>query len=224
VLREVFDFGYDEVAQAVGKSRPTVRQIAHRARQHVAERRPREAVSTAETRDALAAFQRAVETGDLQGLVDILAPDVVALGDGGGIKQLATRPVAGAEKVANMLELGLKQYGSRLSVEPVQVNAHPALLLCLDGEIDGIVTLRVEGGLISGLYYLRNPEKLTALRQRADSSPERGLSVVGNRAMSTGRYRIPHSDGGHHHEVGADLWWFRDGKTAMKVAYRKPRE
>ena len=80
VLREVFDLGYDEIAEAVDKSPAAVRQIAHRARAHVAARRPRGVVSPAETRDALEAFQRAAETGDLQGLLDILAPDVVAPG------------------------------------------------------------------------------------------------------------------------------------------------
>ena len=80
VLREVFDLGYDEIADAVDKSPAAVRQIAHRARAHVAARRPRGVVSPAETRDALEAFQRAVETGDLQSLLDILAPDVVAPG------------------------------------------------------------------------------------------------------------------------------------------------
>jgi RNA polymerase sigma-70 factor (ECF subfamily) len=95
VLREVFDLAYDEIAEAVGKSPAAVRQIAHRARAHVAARRPRGVVSAAETRDALEAFQRAAETGDLQSLLDILAPDVVFLGDGGGVAQAALSPVVG---------------------------------------------------------------------------------------------------------------------------------
>ncbi len=95
VRREVFDLGYGEIAEAVGKSPAAVRQIAHRARAHVAARRPRGAVSAAETRSALDAFQRAVETGDLQGLLDMLAPDAVLLTDGGGVKRAAVRPIAG---------------------------------------------------------------------------------------------------------------------------------
>src|SRR5579872_1402167 len=82
VLREVFGLDYDEIATAIGKSPAAVRQIAHRARTHVTARRPRGVVSPAETRDALEAFRQAIETGDLQGLLDILAPDVVFLGDG----------------------------------------------------------------------------------------------------------------------------------------------
>ena len=85
VLREVFDVPYDEIAETIDKSPAAVRQIAHRAREHVAARRPRGPVSPAQTRDALEAFRRATETGDLRGLLDILAPDVIFLGDGGGI-------------------------------------------------------------------------------------------------------------------------------------------
>ena len=100
VLRDVFDLGYDEIAEAVDKSPAAVRQVAHRARAHVAARRPRADVSPAETRHALEAFQRAADTGDLQGLLDILAPDVVFLGDGGGVVQACCRPIVGAGKVA----------------------------------------------------------------------------------------------------------------------------
>src|SRR5688500_15239317 len=95
VLREVFELEYDEIAEAVDKSPAAVRQIAHRARAHVAARRPRGIATPAETRAALEAFQRAVETGDLQSLLDILAPDVVALSDGGGIRHALPRPVVG---------------------------------------------------------------------------------------------------------------------------------
>ena len=95
VLHEVFDFAYDEIAEAVGKTPAAVRQIAHRARAHVAARRPRGPVSPAETREALEAFLRAAQTGELQDLLDILAPDVVFLGDGGGIVQAIRRPCGG---------------------------------------------------------------------------------------------------------------------------------
>src|SRR5689334_21296790 len=99
VLREVFALAYDEIAEAVGKSPAAVRQIAHRARAHVAARRPRGVVSSDETRDALGAFQRAIETGDLQSLVDVLAPDVVMMSDGGGVKQALLQPIKGANRV-----------------------------------------------------------------------------------------------------------------------------
>ncbi|MFF4433850.1 RNA polymerase sigma-70 factor [Streptomyces sp. NPDC001513] len=165
VLREVFDLGYEEIAEAVDKTPAAVRQIAHRARSHVAARRPRGAVSAAETRAALGAFQRALETGDLQTLLDLLAPDVVALSDGGGIKQAMPRPVVGAGKVARALAAGVAVFGPRVTVEPTRVNGHPALITRIDGEIDMVVAMRIDDGLITGLYTVRNPEKLTRMEQ-----------------------------------------------------------
>ncbi|MEV5506209.1 RNA polymerase sigma-70 factor [Streptomyces orinoci] len=165
VLREVFDLGYEEIAEAVDKSPAAVRQIAHRARSHVAARRPRGAVSRTETQLALDAFRRAAETGDLQGLLDILAPDVVLMGDGGGVKQAVLRPVVGADKVARLLIGGLGKAGAALSMSPAQVNGHPALTIRLDGELDTVVAVRLDDGLITGLYAVRNPEKLSHMRR-----------------------------------------------------------
>ena len=165
VLREVFDLAYDEIAEAVGKSQAAVRQVAHRAREHVAARRPRGVVSPAETRHALEAFQRAAETGDLQGLLDILAPDVVFLGDGGGVVQSVPMPVAGARKVARLLTAGLSRIAAISSLEPTAVNGSPALILRLHGEVDSVITVRIDDGLITGLYAVRNPEKLSHMQQ-----------------------------------------------------------
>ncbi len=165
VLREVFDVGYEEIAEAVDKSPAAVRQIAHRAREHVAARRPRGVVSAAETRNALDAFKRAAETGDLQSLLDILAPDVVLLGDGGGVKQAIPRPVVGADKVARLLAIGLGRLDAAATLHPVQVNGYPALILRLDGQIDSVVAVRIDDGLITGLYSVRNPEKLSHLER-----------------------------------------------------------
>jgi len=163
VLREAFDVSYDEIAAAVDKSPAAVRQIAHRARRHVEARRPREVVSASETRAALEAFRRVLETGDPQGLLDVLAPEVVLVGDGGGIKQAALRPIIGAEKVARFMVGGLGKNKRPITVCPTVVNGSPALLLRLDGEIDGVMAIRMEDARITGLYYVRNPEKLSRL-------------------------------------------------------------
>ena len=165
VLREVFDLEYDEIAEAVGKSPAAVRQIAHRARAHVAARRPRGVVSAAETRGAIEAFQRAIETGDLQRLLDMLAPDVVLLGDGGGVVQAVVRPIVGADRVARLLAGGLPRIGGEVSVEPGQINGCPALIVRLNGEIDDVVAVRIDDGLITGLYIVRNPEKLSRVER-----------------------------------------------------------
>jgi RNA polymerase sigma-70 factor (ECF subfamily) len=161
VLREVFDVSYDEIAAAVDKTPAAVRQIAHRARQHVDARRPREVVSASQTRAALESFQRALETGDMQGLLDVLAPEVVLVSDGGGIKQAARRPVIGAEKVVRFIVGGTGRTVEALTTDPTVVNGNPALLLRLDGQVDGVMAIRVEDGRITGLYYVRNPEKLS---------------------------------------------------------------
>jgi RNA polymerase sigma-70 factor (TIGR02957 family) len=163
VLREVFALEYDEIAEAVEKNPTAVRQIAHRARAHVAARRPREVVSATQARGAVEAFQRAVETGDLRQLLDILAPDVVLLADGGGLVQAAVVPVVGTAAVATLLA----RIAAVGSVYPVHVNGYPALVVQIDGEIGGVLAVRMEGGLVTGLYAVRNPEKLSHMRRAA---------------------------------------------------------
>ena len=161
VLREVFDLDYDEIAEAIGKSPAAVRQIAHRARAHVAARQPRPGGSPAETRDVLEAFQRAVDTGDLQRLLDALAPDVVLLTDGGGVAQAALAPVVGAATVAKLLG----RIAPAAAPQLAPVNGHPALIVRLNGAIDTVIAVRIDDGLITGLYAVRNPEKLSRMEQ-----------------------------------------------------------
>ena len=164
VLRDVFDSDYDEIAEAVDRTpSPFVRSRTGHAH-HVAARRPRGVVSRTEARDALDAFHRAVETGDLQGLLDMLAPDVVLMGDGGGVKQAVLRPVVGADKVARLLAAGLDRLAAA-SLQPAQVNGYPALIVRFDGEVDTVVAMRIDDGFVTGLYAVRNPEKLTHLER-----------------------------------------------------------
>lgn len=169
VLRETFGFGYDEIADAVEKSPDAVRQIAHRARTHVKERRPHRPATPAETRTALAAFKRSIETGDVQALMDVLAPDVVLLADGGGKAQAVPRPIVSADKVARLILGGIgraARLGVAVTAEPTVVNGSPALLIRSSGELDGVLTARLEDGRLAGLYYVRNPDKLSWLERR----------------------------------------------------------
>ncbi|SEE04139.1 RNA polymerase sigma-70 factor [Streptomyces sp. TLI_105] len=159
VLREVFDLAYDEIAQAVDRTPAAVRQIAHRARAHVAARRPRNIASAGETRRTVEAFRRAVETGDLRRLLEVLAPDVVLLTDGGGVVRAALAPVVGADEVARVLG----RIGAAAVLQPARINGDPALIVHLDGEVDAVLAMRVDDGLITGLYAVRNPEKLAYL-------------------------------------------------------------
>jgi RNA polymerase sigma-70 factor (ECF subfamily) len=161
----VFALDYDEIAEAVGRTAVAVRQIAHRARSHVAARRPRSAVSQSENREALLAFRRAVETGDMQSLLDRLAPGVVFLSDGGGVVQAALTPIVGAESVATLLSAGLGRIAGTASIQPAHANGHPALIVRIDGQVEGLLAVRTEGGLITGLYFVRNPEKLSRLEK-----------------------------------------------------------
>ena len=163
VLREVFDVGYDEIAAAVDKSPAAVRQIAHRARNHVEARQPREQVTTRQREAILDRFVLAVESGDLQSLMDVLAPDVVLMTDGGGVKQAALRPILGRDKAQRFLEGAATKGGPIDSVHRTLVNGRPALAFVIDGRVDTLLTILVEDGVVAGLYAVRNPAKLTRL-------------------------------------------------------------
>ncbi|MFE6132483.1 RNA polymerase sigma-70 factor [Streptomyces sp. NPDC056437] len=161
VLREVFDFGYEDIAAAIDKSAAAARQIAHRARRHVDARRPRTPASPEEARAALESFRSALATGDLQGLLDVLAPDVVFVSDGGGLRLAALRPVVGPDKVLRYMAGSVDKAGGVLTGESTTVNGNPGLVLRLDGVVDGVLAFRVENARVTGLYYVRNPEKLS---------------------------------------------------------------
>jgi RNA polymerase sigma-70 factor (ECF subfamily) len=169
VLHEVFAESYDEIAAALDKSVAAVRQIAHRAREHVAARRPRSKVSEQERRRVVARFLAALETGDLAGLVDVLAPDVVLVTDGGGVKKAALRPIVGVEKVLRFL-IAVQPPDSAVDGVAVVVNGEPALRIDVDGEPDSIVTAEVDGCAVVRLFVVRNPEKL---RRIAEETPLR---------------------------------------------------
>jgi RNA polymerase sigma-70 factor (ECF subfamily) len=166
VLREVFDMDYDEIAEAVGKSPAAVRQVAHRAREHVTARRPRMSVSSAEQQAAVERFQAALTTGDLQGLLDVLAPDVVLVADGGGVVPAAIRPVSGAKTVARLLS-GFSALAPGAPVGTTWLNGAPALRIDPAGEFDTAVSLTVQGGRITRIYAIRNPHKLARLDEPA---------------------------------------------------------
>jgi RNA polymerase sigma-70 factor (TIGR02957 family) len=165
VLRDVFAFPYEEIADAVDKTPAAVRQIAHRARNHVDARRPREVVGSAERDQVIERFMSAVSTGDLQSLMDVLAPDVVLISDGGGKKQAALRPIHGAEKVLRWLIGVTERAPGEPSVELTRVNGTVGLRLLVDDELDTIATLRIDGGLVTGLYLVRNPDKLRRIEE-----------------------------------------------------------
>ncbi|HJR24288.1 MAG TPA: RNA polymerase sigma-70 factor [Acidimicrobiales bacterium] len=161
VLREVFEVPYEEIATAVDKSPDAVRQIAHRAREHVAARRPRMPVSTTEQQEVVDRFLAAVRHGDLQGLLDVLAPDVVVVADGGGLAAAGRRPVHGADRIAPVLIRGLQT--ADFEATAVWLNGSPAVRLDLGGQVDTAVSVVVDRGRIARIYVMRNPQKLARL-------------------------------------------------------------
>ena len=164
VLREVFEMPYGEIADAVGKPAATVRQIARRAREHVAARRPRVRVSRSEQQAVVERFLAALRTGRLQELMEVMAPDVVLIADGGGLAAAALAPVHGAELVATVLARASR---SAFAAATVWLNGAPAGRLEVDGEL-ATVSLVVEDGRVTRVYLVRNPRKLTRLDEPAD--------------------------------------------------------
>ena len=167
VLREVFDVPYDEIAASVDKSQAAVRQVAHRAREHVAARRPRMRVDRTEQQQVVERFAAAVTAGDVQGLMDVLAPDVVLLADGGGIAQAVRVPVVGVTKVVNLL-----RPFPAVSVNPVigTIRLNGAFGVRIEDEVGGttIVSVVVEDRRITRIFAMRNPHKLTRLDEEAE--------------------------------------------------------
>jgi len=162
VLREVFDVPYDEIAVALDKSAAAVRQTAHRAREHVAARSPRMTVDRAEQQRVVERFLAAMADGDVQGLLEVLAPDVVVVADGGGLVAAARRPVVGAARVSAFLA----QF-SRLApgavVDTLWINGALGGRVVLDGELNTVMSFVLEDGRISRMYAVRNPHKLGRL-------------------------------------------------------------
>lgn len=169
VLREVFEMPYDEIARAVDKTPVAVRQIAHRAQAHVTARRPRAQVSRAEQEAVVARFLAAIRGGDLQQLLDVLAPDVVAVADGGGVVSAARRPVRGADRVAAFLG-GLARLVGSFEAIPIWLNGAPAARIDLGGQLDTVVSLVIEDGRVSRIYAVRNPHKLAHQTEEAELS------------------------------------------------------
>ncbi|UMB70670.1 RNA polymerase sigma-70 factor [Mycobacterium paraterrae] len=166
VLRETFGFDYDEIASAVGKSTAAVRQIAHRAREHVHARRKRFTPVDPDQNARIAAeFMAAAAGGDVQAVMSMLAPDVVWTSDSNGKASAARRPVVGADKVARFV-VGLMARGAQVPEVRVEIgicNAAPAVLLYNCERLEGVFTVEIVDGTITNFYAMRNPDKLAAV-------------------------------------------------------------
>jgi RNA polymerase sigma-70 factor (ECF subfamily) len=171
VLREVFGFGFPEVAVAVGRSEAACRQLAVRARRHMDVGRPRFEADRREREELAARFFDALRDGDVDGLREMLAADIQMAGDGGGKAPTLARSVIGADNVARVLASifpVLARIDAR--VEPREVNGQPgAILRDRDGKVGGTLTLDVLGGRIQTIRLVVNPDKLGHLGPVADA-------------------------------------------------------
>jgi len=161
LLHDVFDYGYDEIAEIVGKTRENCRQLAVRARRHVEARRPRFEPSR-EQREALAArFFEAIREGDLDGLVSLLAEDAVATGDGGGKAAARKTPLHGGAKIARFM-LGLMRLAERdhYEFDFREVNGRPGALIRQDGRVISALSLEIADGKVTEFLSVANPDKL----------------------------------------------------------------
>ena len=160
LLRRAFDYEYAEIAAILGRSEPACRQLVSRAEARVLERRPRFEADPAEAERLTGAFLHACSTGDLDGLVGLLAADAVAVSDGGGRATAALAPIRGAERVARFFVGLLRKAPPGLELRRVRVNGRPGVLAVLDGQAVNVLTLDVVAGRVAACYVVRNPDKL----------------------------------------------------------------
>jgi RNA polymerase sigma-70 factor (ECF subfamily) len=169
VLHEVFAFSHVEIAVALERSEGAVRQAAHRAREHVQARRPRFAADSASTQQAIERFFAAAAGGDINALMELLAPDVTVWSDGGGKVRASRAPVVGAKKVAAFLaSWSRRPYEGvpfeQLSIRITEINGAPGVLAVAPDRVLGILTVELDdAGLIAAVHVVTNPDKLAAV-------------------------------------------------------------
>lgn len=163
LLREVFDYEYGEIAEALGQSEANCRQVLHRARQHVAEARPRFKASRQQHDELFQRFLQAVSAGDIDGLLALLSGDIVLHADGGGKGPAVPNLVYGADNVARALLGGFKKLPRNLTRRMAQVNGKTGIVTYRDGRPFSVFTIEVSEGRISAVFIVSNPEKLSHL-------------------------------------------------------------
>lgn len=170
VLREVFGYPHAAIAEALDKPEATVRQLAHRARSHVQARRPRFATDRAQQKEATDRFLKATLDGDVERLMEVLAPDVELITDGGGRITAARNPITGADKVARFLigATSRRWQGidmAELTLTPTDLNGSPAMVVRHGDRVIATVNVEVVDGRVRALWMVVNPEKLRHLRE-----------------------------------------------------------
>ena len=168
LLREVFGYGYEEIAETVGRSEANCRQIAHRAKEHIEARRPRFIAEKAKQQQLLAAFFEACAGGDLERLTGVLTEDVTLWSDGGGRVRAARRPIYGGAKVARFVLGILGRTEESAAVQVAEVNGQPGFIVFEDGRPGTVAALDMTDEGIAGIRLVVNPEKLSGIARPPD--------------------------------------------------------
>ena len=164
LLREVFDYEYAEIAQTLGPTEANCRQILRRARQHIAEERPRFDATPRQREQLLHEFLEAADRGDLDGLIALLSKDAVFHSDGGGKAPALPKPVYGASNVARLMLASLEKFVPPNVVRRIaEINGQPGVVSYVGGRPFAVFTVDVADGHIQNLYVVTNPEKLARL-------------------------------------------------------------
>ncbi|MFD9501844.1 RNA polymerase sigma-70 factor [Streptomyces sp. NPDC060035] len=166
VLREAFGFPYAEIADTLDRTEAAVRQLAGRAKRHVEEGKPRYDVDPAVRRDLTERFLSAASGGDIEQLLDLLAPDVRLVSDSGGKSKAPRRIIETADKVGRFLFAIGRDMSTDMDARIVELNGGPALVLFIDGKLDTVFQVDTEDGIIQCIYIIRNPDKLSGLPLR----------------------------------------------------------
>jgi RNA polymerase sigma-70 factor (ECF subfamily) len=166
LLREIFEYEYADIAGVLDTTPANCRQLFHRAKERIDERRPRFREDARAKRDLVGRFAAALRDGDADGLTSVLAEDVGLWSDGGGKVSAARRPIFGRDHVVQVLA-GIRRTAAAMGIaldsvrmDVVEVNGEPALALRVAGSIDSIYTYSIDGGAIAALRIIRNPDKL----------------------------------------------------------------
>ena len=173
LLREVFDYEYAEIAQITGRNEAACRQLFSRAKKHIRDHRPRFPASPEAHTKMVGRFMEACSAGDMHGLMSLLVEDVTAWSDSGGkVSGAARHPIQGRDKVARGIISLLSRAPEGTTVEVIEANGLPALLMRVKGQIVGVITLEVEGDYIRALRNVANPDKLAHLNLPPTSGQE----------------------------------------------------
>ena len=176
LLHEVFDYSFAEIAQIIEKTPEHCRQLFHRAKSRVAQKRHRVSIEPTQQRQLTASFIAACTSGDLATLTKLLASEVTAWADGGGKVRARLRPVSGQIRVAKCFIALMHRVPTDYMLCLEEINGAPAIAFWSDGHLNGVQALDIRDNVIVGLYTLVNPDKLAFLQRQLESRPETFLS------------------------------------------------